>query len=118
MDIKDFIPRGKENAISREMLRTLTGCSDREVRKMIREARLNHEGSFILSSSDVSGYWLSENLSEVRAFLLETYNRAENTNAVVRVYKQELAIRESAAERRRKHPAYHVKEWRAKGRYS
>ena len=39
MDIKDFIPRGKENAISREMLRTITGCSDREIRKMIREAR-------------------------------------------------------------------------------
>lgn len=71
MDIKDFIPRGKENAISREMLRTLTGCSDREIRKMIREARLNHEGSFILSSSDVSGYWLSDNLTEVRAFCLK-----------------------------------------------
>lgn len=101
MDIKDFIPRGKENAISREMLRTLTGCSDREIRKMIREARLNHEGSFILSSSDVSGYWLSDNLTEVRAFLLETYNRAENTNAVVQVYKQELTNREAAAERRK-----------------
>lgn len=39
MNILDYIPKGEENAISRQMLCKLTGKEDRLVRRMIAQAR-------------------------------------------------------------------------------
>lgn len=39
MTITDFIPYGRENAISRQALAQLTGMDDRQVRRMIEDAR-------------------------------------------------------------------------------
>lgn len=38
MDILDFIPFGKENAVSRSYLRSVVGINDRQIRAMIRAA--------------------------------------------------------------------------------
>ena len=39
MDITTYIPKGKENAISRKALIELTGLPDRKVRECISQAR-------------------------------------------------------------------------------
>ena len=52
--IVDYIPFGKENAISRQQLERLTGLSDRDVREAISLARRN---TVILNLSNGKGYF-------------------------------------------------------------
>lgn len=59
------IPHGRNNAISRAMLRQQLNVSDREMRRAIEEARQN--GTLIISHSDGSGYYIAEDISEIRA---------------------------------------------------
>ena len=54
MNIIDYIPYGKNNAISRRMLCQLTGLPDRMMRKAIEKARQQYP---ILNSQDGSGYF-------------------------------------------------------------
>lgn len=72
----DFIPHGKENAITRQELAILTGLDDRTIRKEIK--RLSREGAPILSSSHCCGYWLSDDLDEWEAYIKETDRRRES----------------------------------------
>ena len=67
MDIKDWIPDGKENAVTREELRKITGYTDREIREMIERERRN--GHAILSSPAVSGYWQTDDIDEIERFI-------------------------------------------------
>ena len=55
MNIADFIPVGKENAISRSRLVKLTGLSDRIVRDMIALERRN---TAILNLQNGAGYYI------------------------------------------------------------
>lgn len=55
MTITDFIPYGRENAISRQALAQLTGMDDRQVRRMIEDARCN---VVIINLQDGKGYYL------------------------------------------------------------
>jgi hypothetical protein len=55
MNIIDYIPIGRENAISRRMLCNITGLSDRMMRHEIERARKQYA---ILNSQDGSGYFL------------------------------------------------------------
>lgn len=55
MNIKDFIPVGSENAISREELRRATGLNDREMRALIETAR---EKTAIINLQDGNGYFI------------------------------------------------------------
>ena len=82
LDILQYIPHGKENAISRNELSSLLKMPDRQVRKLIEQKR--QKGIPILSSSRSGGYWLSEDVSEIRAFLKEAENRikTEKRNTV------------------------------------
>ena len=52
--IVDYIPFGKENAISRQQLERVTGLSDRDVREAISLARRN---TVILNLSIGKGYF-------------------------------------------------------------
>ncbi len=56
------IPLGKDNAVTRDGLRNLTGMSDRAVRKMIESAR--GYGYLILNDGDGKGYYQSTNPDE------------------------------------------------------
>lgn len=76
MNIVDFIPKGKENAVTREALCIYTGLDDRTVRKLIELAR--DGGAPILSSSHSVGYWLSDDIVEIKAFLNETDHRCKS----------------------------------------
>lgn len=53
-EIEDYIPFGKENAVSRKQLVNVTGFTDRKVRYLISKARREHP---IINLSDGSGYY-------------------------------------------------------------
>lgn len=63
MKIEDFIPCGKENAITRAALAERLCLPDRRVRKLIEEAR--NRGAMILNACDGSGYYISEDIGEL-----------------------------------------------------
>lgn len=73
MNLLHLIPYEKENAVSREELMRLTGWSDTTVRREIK--RLIRKGEHILSSSQVKGYWRSDNPEEIEKFLWESDKR-------------------------------------------
>ena len=70
--IVDYIPSGKENAISRQQLERVTGLSDRDVREAISLARRN---TVILNLSNGKGYFQPI--------------QGEEDDLVVRYFKQE-----------------------------
>lgn len=85
MDILKYIPKGRENAITRQQLCNLTGWSDRRVRKEIETLR--REGYPILSFSEGPGYWYSGDIEEIERYLKEVDSRSRSggiTNAKLR----------------------------------
>ena len=63
MKIENFIPDGKENAVSREVLATRLGLPDRTVRKLIEEAR--DRGELICNDGDGEGYYRSYDIGQI-----------------------------------------------------
>lgn len=118
-NILEYIPFGKENAVSRKELEKLTGLPDRTIRLMIKQAI--RKGNPILSSSSAKGYWRSEDIEEIEAFLRESDHR-RNTEAMtvqpLRVYvcrrKQETLIPVKAHYRRIHRPQESVPEGQIK----
>ena len=74
MDILQYIPHGRENAISRRELCRITGLDDRVVRQEIKRL-VRDKGIPILSSSAARGYWISESFDEMRAYVRENDTR-------------------------------------------
>lgn len=70
IDITEYIPYGRKNAVSRHELQRRTGLPDRTVRALIEDAR--RKGAHILSSSADKGYWKSNNVGEIKEFLRES----------------------------------------------
>lgn len=64
MNIVDYISPGKQNAVTREQLRMLSGLPDRDVRRRIEEAR--KDGAPIVNDQDGAGYYLSEEPGELK----------------------------------------------------
>ena len=75
MNISEFIPVGKDNAISRSQLVKLTGLSDRIVRDMIALERRN---TAILNLQNGAGYYIP---SESDRADIERYVRQEEARA-------------------------------------
>ena len=71
MDIVDYIPFGRENAVTRTQLRIMTGLNDRKIRDKISEARRD---TVILNMQDGTGYFRP--LPEER-HLVEAYDKQE-----------------------------------------
>lgn len=63
MNIERFIPEGKENAVSREVLSTRLGLPDRTVRKLIEDAR--DRGELICNDGDGEGYYRSYDIGQI-----------------------------------------------------
>ena len=76
MDILEFIPEGKENAISRKQLVDILRISDRKIRDIIAHARLTE----VILSSDDGGYYIPLNteLLEVKGYLKREEARARS----------------------------------------
>ena len=75
MNISEFIPVGKENAISRSQLVKLTGLSDRIVRDMIALERRN---TAILNLQNGAGYYIPSDSDRAE---IERYVRQEEARA-------------------------------------
>lgn len=76
MDIKEYIPTGIENAISRQRLAEITGMSDREVRREIHIARRDIP---ILNLSDGNGYFIPDMNKKSEIALLKRWYKQENS---------------------------------------
>lgn len=89
MKISDYIPTGRENAISRARLSAVTGMDDRTLRAAIKKENkgLVQEGKAILSSSAARGYWIAEAAEELEAYLRESEHRSRSQ------YKNDAPIR-------------------------
>ena len=74
MNITDYIPFGKENAVDRLFLTSVTGLRDREVRKLIQSAR--NRGELILNDQDGRGYYRSRDVGELKRQYQTNKNRA------------------------------------------
>ncbi len=98
--IKEYLKKGKENAISRAQLCEITGLSDREVRGAIFEER--EAGVLILSDSGARGYWLPGSVEELEAYAKQMEKRAKKIFIASRAARKELAkMREKASEENR-----------------
>lgn len=74
MNICDFIPEGKENAVKRETLVARLGLSDRTVRLLIQGAR--ERGEIILNDQSGAGYYTTNDVGELKRQLKTNENRA------------------------------------------
>ena len=92
MNILDYIPSGRDNAISREQLCRVTGLNDRAVRNLIKRAREN--GAPILSTSHGAGYWVSDDLEEIKPYLREMEHRCKSLSRTVQSLRRDVAQRE------------------------
>ena len=83
MEIINYIPHGKENAVSRFQLVQMTGMSDRKVRKEISRIREEH---VILSMENGSGYYqpTADDYPELRKYLNREESRAKSVFASLR----------------------------------
>ena len=91
VDLLSLIPEGRENAISRETLRRLTGLDDRKIRLEIK--RLISQGHVILSSSSAKGYWQSDNISEIEQFIRESDHRRSTEAKTIEALRSLVAKR-------------------------
>ena len=89
IDITEYIPYGRKNAVSRHELQRRTGLPDRTVRALIEDAR--RKGAHILSSSADKGYWKSNNVGEI---LRESDGRIRKTAQTVEALRRYVAEQE------------------------
>lgn len=74
LNILDYIPTGRVNAITRHALAIRTGISDRQVRDLIHYARRDIP---ILNMQDGRGYFIPDMNDDVERELLAAYVRQE-----------------------------------------
>ena len=70
----DDIPIGAENAITRKNLAALWNVNDREARRIVADLRTIDDGTdyVIVSVSRDSGYYRTQNVTEINHFVNET----------------------------------------------
>lgn len=74
--IADYIPIGRENAITRQRLCEVTGLPDRKVREEIEQAR--RRGAIIVNAQDGAGYYQTEDLQEIERQFNQNERRAKS----------------------------------------
>ena len=77
INIVDYIPKGKKNAVTRAQLRIVTGLSDRKIRNAISKARRR---TVILNDQSGRGYYIptEAELPEARRCLKQEEKRAKS----------------------------------------
>lgn len=86
--ITNFIPTGRENAVTRETLCTLTGLSDRKVRELIEQAR--RAGAIIINRQDGKGYYISDDPEDWEQQYRQDTSRALSILARRKAIRQRL----------------------------
>lgn len=74
MDIKKYIPKGHENAVSIETLMAMTGMSNRQVRRAIAES-----DAIILNMQDGKGYFRMNPRTKAERAFAEKYSAQEKS---------------------------------------
>lgn len=92
--VRMILRKGKENAISRQRLKQITGMDDRTNRLIIEDLRC--EGIPVMSSSSDKGYWLPQTVSEVEHYINENRHRAREISLMAG--RAEAWLREHADE--------------------
>ena len=89
MDIVDYIPFGRENAVTRAQLRIVTGLNDRQIREQISQARRD---TVILNMQDGNGYYrpLPEEIKYVKAHERQESARIKSQFKTLRVERKLL----------------------------
>lgn len=75
MNIKEYIPVGHENAVSRQFLCTVTGLNDRALREAISKAR---ETTCICNSSDGKGYYIPSTVHQAIRYQNQELSRVKS----------------------------------------
>lgn len=74
MNIINYIGVGRENAVTRESLCRTLMLPDRTIRRLIEEAR--REGALIVNDSTGAGYYITDDLGELKRQMRSNHNRA------------------------------------------
>lgn len=74
MNITNFIGVGRENAVTRGELVAILNLPDRQIRKLIQEAR--ERGEIIINAQDGAGYYVSDDVGEMKRQLASNRSRA------------------------------------------
>lgn len=79
-DIIKYIPFGSENAISKAELKQRTGLTERTICQKMKQANfaLTKQGQAIIATSRHSGYWISDDLGELKAYVRESEKRSKS----------------------------------------
>ena len=89
MDILEYIPYGRKNAIKRKTLRDLTGLSDRDMRRAIELAR---QETPIINLQDGRGYYRPDDRDDLQRYVLQEQARAkkilQNINVACKAYNE------------------------------
>lgn len=88
MNIYDYIPEGKENAVTREQLCFLTGLPDRQNRKLIELAQ--KDGFVILNDQDGQGYYTTSDPDILCRYYFQERSRALATLARLTPLRRKL----------------------------
>lgn len=81
--IAKYLMRGKQNALTREQLVSLSGMDDRAVRNGIKELR--EKGELICNDCDGKGYYIAATDEEIKR-LLWTY--AKRIWTMIKIYRK------------------------------
>lgn len=84
MKIQDYIPHGRNNAISGSDLKTLLNVDSRTVKAMIANARLN--GAVICSSLDGNngGYFIPDSPEEAYEYVVTEQKRIKSAKRALK----------------------------------
>lgn len=104
MNIVDYIPTGKDNAVTRAQLCALTGLGDRAVRKLIEIARV--EGAVIVNHQDGNGYYISNDPKDIRRQIATNNSRAMSILRQQKLLRQRLKELENTAQMTIEEAAY------------
>ncbi len=90
MKITDFIPYGKENAISNSNLAIASGKKKRDARRLVYQARVNGEPICSTCEERKGGYFMPANKEEARIYFRQQRSRIKSAIAALNGVKQYL----------------------------
>lgn len=93
MNITDFIGTGRENAVTRGELVAQLNLPDRTIRRLIQEAR--DRGEIIINAQDGAGYYISNDLGEMKRQLKLNQSRAMSVLRQQKYLRQRIREAES-----------------------
>ncbi len=83
MNIVDFIPVGRENAISNDDLAIEKGTDKRNARRLVFQARVNGEPICSVCNGGKCGYYMPRNIEEAKVYLRQQKARLKSSRAAL-----------------------------------